>query len=138
MPYEWPDKPHKMFIYQMATGVLLPVSFILKVFNLKSNNQRIVLFCKYFKGIRRKKKEIYFKKINGLRFRSKSQNDLCLSLICSMKKAALRIPASSWDTRAPCLCKNTDWFSNGGESPVWAEEQGKIVGVLTGTITQIS
>ena len=38
MPYEWSDKPHKMFIYYMAFGVLLLVTFILKVFNLESNN----------------------------------------------------------------------------------------------------
>ena len=38
MPYDWSDKPHKMFIYYMATGVSLLVSSILKVFNLKSNN----------------------------------------------------------------------------------------------------
>ena len=48
---------------------------------------------------------IYFKKINGLRFRSKSQNDLCLSFICSMKKAALRISASPGTLLLPALLR---------------------------------
>lgn len=94
MPYKWLDELHKMFINYLAIGVF-------KVFHLESNNYSTVLFYKHFKGTR--KKEIYFKKINGLRFRSKSHNDLCLSLICSMKKAALRISTSSWDALTPSL-----------------------------------
>lgn len=92
-----------------------------------------MFFYKHFKGTG--KKEIYFKKISGLRYRSKSQNDLYLSLIRSVKKAALRISASSWDILAPRLSARIqaglvieEWISSGqkNKKSLWVFSQAQL------------
>lgn len=99
-----------------------------------------MLFYKHFKGTG--KKEIYFKKISGLRYRSKSQNDLYLSLIRSVKKAALRISASSWDILAPRLSARIqaglvieEWISSGqkNKKSLWVFSQTQLCRSLNTT-----